>query len=175
MAMTSILSDPLTVFLIKCFHKGSPPPPMYHGTMGFLTEWNRNCGDCWAGQSTIKLIIILQELSVLLGVPKVWSSVRSCCLLKKRLLGYKGKGGGWGVHSCKGSRTRAWHFLYLHCLMVSVDLFMIFPPHCLFVVLSSRLMLYLSSISHPLLLFLFIFVFCQCDLGFLNYFFYLFY
>lgn len=66
-------------------------------------------------------IKILAELTVLVGVPQGPALAR---LHKQRLLGYE----GWGVHSCEGSCTPAWHFSYLHCLIVSVDVFMIFSP-----------------------------------------------
>lgn len=66
-----------------------------------------------------------KELTVLIGDPQ--GPVKGPLSFVFINRGYSGTKRG-RVHSCKGSCTPAWHFSYLHCLIVSVDVFMIFSP-----------------------------------------------
>lgn len=66
-----------------------------------------------------------RELTVLVGDPQGPVEGPLSFVFINR--GYSGTERG-RVHSWKGSCTWAWHFSYLHCLIVSVDLFMIFSP-----------------------------------------------
>lgn len=107
---------PAVVMIIKCFFKGLPPFSSREHSLSRV-RWMPWC------QREDRTLKHSGELTVLVDDPL--GPVKGPLLLVFPNRGHMGTKRG-RVHSWKGSCTCAWHFSYLHCLIVSVDVFMIF-------------------------------------------------